>query len=152
MSSEVLAFDKERRPELPFRRCDGPADGCHIGSGSPSEFQPSILFWGDSHMLARAPVIDAVLKEKGIAATLKVSSACPPMFGVENKKKVSCRRFGNGVKESIESGEFDAVILAALLVFFFIRQPVHSYGGGVVIADALPQTLQIIQAEELMCA
>lgn len=148
VNQEVLALDKERDPQIPFRDCDGRRDGCLIGVDSGGASKPSVLLWGDSHMLAWAPVLDRVLKEQGLSARLQIGSACPPVFEVSNGANRSCAELNRGVKHRIESGEFDAVVLAAFWSTYSDRKnPNMAVSGyGAVVSDALPATLRSIEA------
>lgn len=75
-SEEVLALDKARAPQVPFLECDSRRVevACVLGNGA----RPTMLFWGDSHLLAWAPVVDKVLRESGNSAVMAQVSACPP--------------------------------------------------------------------------
>src|SRR5690606_21381824 len=64
--SEIVALDRERQPEIPFLECMNRRAGadepvCHIGA---RDAHPSVLVWGDSHALAWAPALDAVLQDR----------------------------------------------------------------------------------------
>ena len=89
-SAESIAFDRARHPKIPLEHCDGkPSNSwCVIGDKNA---KPSIILWGDSHMLAWAPGIDSVLKNQGESAFLAIQTACWPL--VENiQHKEKCRK------------------------------------------------------------
>src|SRR5690606_686658 len=119
VSPEVLALDKARSPEIPFRKCDGKPQGCPIGMNVGKADEPSILFWGDSHMLAWVPAIDTVLRRNGLGGRLMINSSCPPIFGAINLRSKSCAQNTNLIQDKIESGEFDAVVIAAYWFNYF---------------------------------
>lgn len=111
VSAEVLALDRQRRPEIPFQHCDGKLDGCPIGSEDHASSGRRIVFWGDSHMLAWAPAIDKVLKDHGVAATLVMTSACPPLVGVANDMFPACEKQNARLVASLDG--VDAVVMSA---------------------------------------
>ena len=85
----VVQLDKARSPAIPFVNCDNrPVENaCLLGS---ADGKPTLLLWGDSHLLAWAPALDESLTTKGVRAVFVPSSACPPMLGVENSVKAIC--------------------------------------------------------------
>ncbi len=146
VSPEVLAMDKESSPPVPFIHCDNRMEGCRIGAESQDAQKPSILLWGDSHMLAWAPVLDSVLKERGVSASLQVASACPPVFGVVNQLNKSCNAINAAIRERLAAGEFDAVVLAAYWSTYSsgTNPDIHMDDGGGVIAEGLAETVRAI--------
>lgn len=80
----VATLDREREPVVPFRGCFGPRQdprACVLGA-EQAEAEPRWLLWGDSHALALAPALDALLKERGERGLLAASGLCPPLLGV----------------------------------------------------------------------
>ncbi|UWX04052.1 acyltransferase [Pseudoxanthomonas sp. NC8] len=148
VSAEVLAMDLERRPELPFRRCEGRHDGCRIGLDAADAHMPSILFWGDSHMLAWAPALDVALKEHGLAGTLQFAPGCPPVFGVVNEKIHACTGLNDALRKQIRSGRFRAVVMSAHWSTYAKGRTPHvrmESDGESVLSDALPRSVSTIR-------
>ena len=77
--ADVVKLDKARTPAIPFRDCDSrPQESwCKLGASSAT---PSLLIWGDSHALAWAPAIDAMLQSANQQAMFAPSSQCPPCW------------------------------------------------------------------------
>lgn len=149
VSAEVLALDRQRRPEIPFLHCDGKLDGCPIGSQEHQADGHRVVFWGDSHMLAWAPAIDKMLKDRGVAATLVVASACPPLIGVANSMFPACEKQNSKWVENLRN--VDVVVMAAFWGRYqdwnnngFVRLGADAAG---VITNGLPRTVDKLQAE-----
>lgn len=95
--AEVVALDRQRTPVIPFLDCEDMAfSGLDSGQatvscliGKPGDV-PDTLVWGDSHVLAWAPVLDVVMKETGHTGLLAFTSNCPPLIGVSERAKESC--------------------------------------------------------------
>lgn len=87
---------------------------CRIGTAG---VQPSVLVWGDSHAAAMIPGFDQWLKARGLAAEVRVASACPPLAAVERAGHVgpaSCAAATDGVlQEALLHREWHTVVLAA---------------------------------------
>lgn len=106
----VLAFDEARNPTIPYRGCHVD-EQCIVGDDA---VQPTIVLWGDSHMLAWAPGLDEVLAAQGKSAYLYYTPACPPFLGVEVTRKSNCRTRNEAVRaEILADDNIDTVILAA---------------------------------------
>lgn len=80
-SPAVVALDKARAPKIPFVQCDGKPAGswCVLGK---TDVAPRTLLWGDSHLLAWAPALDQIFRERGESAVFAAMSTCPPMQGI----------------------------------------------------------------------
>ena len=77
-SEEVVNFDKARKPDVKFIKCDGipkSQDWCILGNKSKD---PETIFFGDSHLLSWAHAIELFM-QKNESAILGVS-ACPPFL------------------------------------------------------------------------
>lgn len=110
-SPDVLAFDQARRPPIPFVECDRSAEWCRLGADS---IEPTILLWGDSHLLAWAPAWDRVLAAEGASAVFVASSGCPPLLGVESRRMPGCAHVGERVRAFLTTHpELDTVVLSA---------------------------------------
>lgn len=85
----VVKIDQTRSPQIPFVNCsDKPIDSaCIFG---PSEGKPTMLLWGDSHLLAWAPALNEIMVSQETRAVFANSSACPPILGVDNAVKAIC--------------------------------------------------------------
>lgn len=85
---QTVKLDAARRPPIPFHDCLGKASSiCVLGDPKAS---PSLLIWGDSHALAWAPALDAVLRQAGRSAQFVVGAACPPLLGVHALHTPGC--------------------------------------------------------------
>lgn len=93
-------------------------------------------------MLAWAPAIDKILKDRGVAATLVVTSACPPLVGVAHDGFPACEK--QNVRWVAEMRNIDAVVMAGA----WDRYQDNFNGGGVrfgtetagILLDGLPRT------------
>jgi hypothetical protein len=111
-------MDRERSPAIPYSGCiDRPlsaalfSDDCRLGSRSVA---PTIVFWGDSHALAWAPAIDAMLLRRGLSAHFVAQSACPPLERVGNPEAVRCLDHNRQVVRAVlDAQHLRTVILAA---------------------------------------
>lgn len=91
-SAESIAYDKARHARIPLEHCDGrPSNSwCIIGD---KNVKPSIILWGDSHMLAWSPGIDKVLRNQGKSAFLAIQTSCWPLIEkIQNKEKCTRSR------------------------------------------------------------
>ena len=115
----VVQLDKARSPAIPFVNCDSRPVGnaCLLGSANG---KPTLLLWGDSHLLAWAPALDESLATKGARAVFVPSSACPPMLGVENAVKAVCPAQNLAVKNYLLANpEIKTVVMAAFWSTYF---------------------------------
>ena len=149
VSAEVLALDRQRTPEIPFQHCDGKLDGCPIGAREGLADGDRIVFWGDSHMLAWAPAIDKILKDRGISARLVMTSACPSLVGVANDMFPACERQNAWWVENLRN--VDVVVMASFWARYqdennngFVRLGAEATG---VITKGLPRTIDKLQGE-----
>jgi SGNH domain (fused to AT3 domains) len=116
---EVVELDQSRSPQIPFVNCDEKpvGTGCLLGR---SDRAPSILLWGDSHLLAWAPVLNENLNQVNIRAVFVPTSACPPMLGVDNSAKVICHTQNLAVKNYLLAHpEIKTVIMSAYWSTYF---------------------------------
>jgi peptidoglycan/LPS O-acetylase OafA/YrhL len=84
---QARAFDLERAGVIPYSRCDKLDAWCVIGN---PRSKPSIMFWGDSHMISWGPAIDQELRALGYSGYFVVRSACPPVFGLASTDVPDC--------------------------------------------------------------
>ena len=85
---------------------------CLIGD---SNGEINALLWGDSHGGTYSPFVDALAKQLGIRVTSLTYSGCTP-FIVDKGNGANpalCRKSRNYAMESLESGEYDVVIIGA---------------------------------------
>lgn len=114
-SPDVVALDDARHPSIPFRQCNGRAPdpastACRLGVANGT---PTVLLWGDSHALAWAPALDAVLKHVGKTGLLAARGACAPLLGIRNPGDPGCRDDNNKVMGLVRSRHFDVIVLHA---------------------------------------
>lgn len=95
---EVVYLDRTRSPQIPYVNCEEKplGSGCLLGR---AEGAPTMLLWGDSHLLAWAPALNASLASLNMRAVFAYSSACPPMLGVDNAVKPNCPVKNHAIKE-----------------------------------------------------
>lgn len=110
-SNDVLALDLARYPSIPFVECDSRKDGCKLGpKGVPS----TMLLWGDSHLLAWAPVFEQLLDANGVGALFRPTSACPPLFGAISLNNEACYAQNLAISTILEAdSSVRTVVLAA---------------------------------------
>lgn len=114
-SPEVVRLDKMRTaPFNPYVHCDERPAGewCQLGNATTA---PTTLLWGDSHMLAWAPALEAVYRERKQKAVFVPVAACPPLVGLtRNFKNPRCPGLNATVKSYLEAHpEIKTVVLAA---------------------------------------
>lgn len=110
VSPDVVALDQARTPSIPFVQCDGLSvnSGCRIGS--PGD--PTVVVWGDSHMIAWAPGLDAALKALAKPAVMSVVSSCPPIIGATSEN-TNCAGRNAEVAKYVLRPSVDTIVLAA---------------------------------------
>jgi peptidoglycan/LPS O-acetylase OafA/YrhL len=130
----IVQIDNARSPQIPFVSCDGrPASAaCQLGR---SESKPTVLFWGDSHLLAWAPALDASLNSHGEKGLFVTNSACPPLLGVLNSIKsfgFSCPAKNQDVKTYLLANpDIQTVVMAASWTMYFREDgPLTSQAGN----------------------
>lgn len=148
-SPEVVKLDQARSPQIPFKNCDGKSidSACILGRSSG---KPTILFWGDSHLLAWAPALNESLSSQETRAVFANSSACPPMLGVNNAIKAICPAENLAVKNYLlVHPEIKTVVMSAFWSTYFREDgPLTAQAGnppakGVNAAkNALASTIQ----------
>ena len=87
---------------------------CLIGSDSPGEKAPRILLWGDSHAAHHVGLLDAIGRHADMRIRNASHSSCPPVFGGDyghGRYKAGCSQFRPYIREHLQNGEFDVVIL-----------------------------------------
>ncbi len=115
----AVAQDRAARPAIPFVECDGraPADWCTLGAPGAT---PTVLLWGDSHLLAWGPAFDEILRQQGRRALFVPSSSCPPLLGVDLEKKPGCAEQNARVLRHLErTPELNQIVLAGFWRSYF---------------------------------
>ncbi|MBZ4185589.1 acyltransferase [Thermomonas sp. RSS23] len=150
---EVVALDAARHPLIPFQECDGHEPDihgttCRLGVGSGA---PTVLLWGDSHALAWAPALDAVLKREGKAGLLAPNSACPPLLGVGNPVDPACHDDNSKIMRIIHAHHFEMIVLHASWASYSAPNGKYSLfddeghtGNDAVFPQALRRTLDAL--------
>jgi peptidoglycan/LPS O-acetylase OafA/YrhL len=150
---KVVQLDKARHPQILFRKeCDGKPPEAFCRLGHP-EVLPTVLLWGDSHMLAWAPALDLALNQQHIGAVFANSSACPPLFGIDRNNKPNCQAQNLAVKNYLLANpNIKIVVIAALWTTYFREDaPLTTALGGLtgsgstVARHALLSTLQWLE-------
>lgn len=157
VSHEALAYDDQRRSIVPFKKCDANPTWCVIGDG---RVKPTILFWGDSHMLAWAPAVDQELRRSGRSAFFAIYAACPPLWGVAASSHPGCepanRRVedflaaGNGIQRVVMSANWNLYLQAHRL-----RRTYGDVSGGdpsELLATAFDMTVGAIRGKGMTVA
>ena len=153
-SPEVVKLDMARSPQIPFVNCDDkPASaGCTLGRDNGT---PTVLLWGDSHLLAWAPALNASFARLGTQAMFVPSYACPPMLGVDNALKATCAVKNLAVKNYLLANpHINTVVMSAYWNNYFHENgPLTASTGntpvkGTYIAkNALLLTIQWLRDE-----
>jgi peptidoglycan/LPS O-acetylase OafA/YrhL len=113
---EVVQLDRARAPQIPYINCDEKA-GCLLGR---AEGAPTMLLWGDSHLLAWAPALNTTLASLDTRAVFAYSSACPPMLGVDNAIKAICPAQNRAIKGYLLANpDIKTVLLSAYWSSYF---------------------------------
>lgn len=99
-SERVIALDRARSPIVPLMECDGAVPPCTLGAPGASA---STVLWGDSHLLAWAPALDQIFRERGEGALLATTSACPPILGISVARQPGCRAANERVRVLLDS-------------------------------------------------
>jgi hypothetical protein len=144
VGQQARNFDAERRPVIPYQACDKLLSLCVLGD---PQVPSTIVFWGDSHMLAWAPAVDLELRKMHLSAHLAVHSSCPPVWGImRNGCMGSYRNVDSFIKKH---SQVKLVVIAANWGFYLepskIRpieptlRPVNEHD---LLALALAQTVQ----------
>jgi hypothetical protein len=151
---EVIKLDQSRSPQIPFLNCDGKpvGTGCFLGR---SVRAPSVLLWGDSHLLAWAPVLNEIFTKQNIRAVFVPTSACPPMLGVDNSAKAVCSAQNLAVKNYLlDNPDIKTVIMTAYWSAYFredgplTAQAGHPFAKGVDAAkNGLESTIRWLRSE-----
>lgn len=147
VSEQARVFDRARDLEVPFKLCDRRVDWCVIGAKSE---KPTLIFWGDSHMLAWAPAIDQELQASGRSAYLVVHRACPPVWGLKSAKETTCLPANLRVMQFLSRRtDIGVVVLAANWQLYLNPdriQAVHSSGDRVgrrgLLESAISSTIE----------
>jgi peptidoglycan/LPS O-acetylase OafA/YrhL len=117
--AKVVSLDKLRLLPVPYSQCfDLPPDrSCLLGH---AQSQPDILLWGDSHLVAWAPALDASLLQARRRAVFATFAACPPLLGMENELKPGCAAENAAVaKYLIANPKIKTVVLMAFWSTYF---------------------------------
>lgn len=117
---EVSYLDAARSPQVPFINCEAQPVGsssCTLGQGTD---KPTMLLWGDSHMLAWAPAFNESPVTRQARAVLAFTRSCPPMLGIDNAIKANCRTQNLAVKDYLLANpNVQTVVLSAFWSKYF---------------------------------
>ncbi len=150
----VLALDRGRSPEIPYKECDGKPisvelAACRIGAEG---IDASVLVWGDSWAIALAPALDDVLKREGRSGILAVRFACAPLPQVNNRKSPTCKERNAHVLEWIRQHQPEQVYLIGawqawtnLVGTYPLEDPSGAQGNDRIFAVAYPRTLRAVR-------
>ena len=112
-TSEVVQLDKMRSSQIPFGSCDQRPAGewCTLGR---SDIKPTMLLWGDSHLLAWAPALDKSLASQNKRALFAPASGCPPLLDVDIGYMATCSLKNLAVKSYLLAHtEINTVLMSA---------------------------------------
>jgi peptidoglycan/LPS O-acetylase OafA/YrhL len=117
--AKVVRLDKFRSPSIPYVNCSERPIQAPCFLGRPDS-EPDILVWGDSHVLALAPALQASLVQARRKAVLVTASVCPPFFDVENAMRTGCGAASAAVKSYlIAHPQIKTIVLAGWWSFYF---------------------------------
>jgi peptidoglycan/LPS O-acetylase OafA/YrhL len=152
-NSTVIKLDQARSPAIPFVNCsEKPVDSaCIFGR---SKGKPTMLLWGDSHLLALAPALNESLASQETRAVFANLSACPPMLAVDNAVKAICPAQNLAVKNYLLAHpEIKTVVMSAYWSTYFREDgPLTAQAGnppvkGINAAkNGLASTIQWLRA------
>jgi peptidoglycan/LPS O-acetylase OafA/YrhL len=109
---------------------------CAIGGAA----KPRALLWGDSFAAHYAGGLDSLAGRMPSAIVELSSQSCPPVFGARVAWAPACEAFNQNIPRVLDSGDYDAVILAARW---------ERYWGRQVDAAALERTIAALHARGL---
>lgn len=151
----VAAMDAARMQELPYRQCSdvSPAKGCRLGAEAAG---PTMVLWGDSHLMAVAPVLHELLLRAGASAVFVPATGCAPVFGADSRIKPGCRRHADEVAALLNSDpKLQTVVLTAFWSTYFredgplaLSSPgTPNVEGGAAAQKALVATLESLSRQ-----
>ena len=108
--TQIIALDDARAQKVPYQECDRRPEWCLIGATSVA---PTVLLWGDSHMLAWAPALDRIYAAQGRSVLLALTTACPPLLEVENGDFADCLKSSRKVRWFLEKDNAIQVVVVA---------------------------------------
>jgi len=120
--ARVAQIDAARRDPLPYRECNDrhAADACRLGAAG---IEPSFLLWGDSHLMALAPVLHDLLLQSRTAAVFVPATGCAPLLDLDSRMKPRCREVAASVQAYLAAQpSIRAVVLAAFWSTYFREQ------------------------------
>lgn len=115
----VVQLDEARAPKIPYQGCDDKpvTQACTTGRAGTA---PTVLLWGDSHMVAWAPAFDELLARRGESALLVPTLACPPLLGADNAIKANCAARNEQIKNHLLANpDIRTVVLSAFWSTYF---------------------------------
>ena len=133
----VTQLDSARWPDIPYSKCIQAPVGTNCTLGT-ADVKPTMLLWGDSHLLAWTPVLNDSLTTKGSRAVLAYSPICPPLFGVSNVNKAICTDQNLSVKNYlIANPDVKTVVMAAMWSAYFINEGPLTATAGYPVATGI---------------
>lgn len=157
-NSDILNLDASRNKNIPYKECEEnllqrSGDFCIIGD---TKSTPTILLWGDSHMLAWLPVFDYSLKKIGLSAYAAPNSACPPVLNINNSRDLKCKESNDSVLNKIKSdSNIKAVFMSAFWSKYFRKSNMvlsnssNQIGNEIVFYPALLDTIKKLESLNL---
>lgn len=118
-TQDVVQLDAALYQQIPFQSCDGKSldHACILGR---KEGKPTMLLWGDSHMLAWAPALDKSLASQDTRAVFASLFSCPPMLAVDNAIQPICLARNLAVKKYILANpDIKTVVMSAYWSTYF---------------------------------
>src|SRR6185369_10048694 len=149
----VVQLDLARSPQIPFVNCDKAiVQGCMLGR---ADGKPTVLLWGDSHLLALAPALNVSLAKKDIKAVFAFASACPPMLWVDHALNAECAARNLAVKDYLLANpHIQTVVMSAYWSTYFRPDgPLKAQAenlptsGSDAVSNALTSTIQWLRAK-----
>jgi peptidoglycan/LPS O-acetylase OafA/YrhL len=145
----VVQLDRARTPVIPYAECDDQllSSACRLGAANT---QPTVLLWGDSHILSWGPALNSALQMQGLSAVFAASSTCPPLLTVASVIKPTCSERNLAVRDYLSAHpEVKVVVIAAYWSTYFrpetILRPLNAVDEAPSIeipAGALHSTLK----------
>jgi len=119
--AQVVSLDKARSPLIPYDQCSNssPQAACFLGA---PKGEPSMLLWGDSHLLSYAPVLQEILLQGNTRAVFLPYLGCAPLFDAASLYNPACAYSQAEVKNYLVAHPQIKTVLVAAFWSRYFRQ------------------------------
>ncbi|MFN2284634.1 MAG: acyltransferase family protein [Anaerolineae bacterium] len=121
-----------------------PRGFCRLGVASADA--PSVLVWGDSHVRAWYPALDAAFRNAGVSAYAIAMNGCPIAFGMVRvgPDERGCMGASAAIRAELEAGAFQKVLIVAS--WFGVLQSKNTVYAGVRSFDDKTREYNVTRA------